>query len=635
MLTILSLVDLSRFYIRCAVKLFSLVMISYLSFFNQPVHAKLVVDESLIVEKSININWLNLLYYEGNETSGFISEADAADFFLSNNGKYNPSDELKVIISHLITKESQVATFCKFPARSKWVILQFQLPIRQPVCKGYDDWRLQLVNHQLSIVFATPYMGDPASFVGHTFFKFTNKNNTDLASPTINYAAKVDANVGPLNYIYNGVAGRFSGRIDTELMYRRFRRYAHDEGRDLWEFKLDLSGRALETLIDHAWEIKGTVFKYHFFDENCSYRLVGLLRAALPQQISLQPFSGVALPIETIKYIHQKGLITETVYWPSPENSLRNSLGKLTKREKSWFIYLVNYGAYKMDSDFTQSNVSQQYHILMLAQKYIGHQIESGATSSALGGDKVFSIIKAMSELQFEPTSSHFNIEAGNVTLSPLNSHKPSRLGVSINHDYSSNSGLGISYRFVGHDLLDPIVGNPEGIEIRYLEAHASIKPKGVYLDKLTLLHSRSEPLSTELFDDISWDAGLVADRDIFKENIANLSLQGFGLVGKTYSLYGNAFSIKGGLNLAHSSHFDKAVVPMLGTKISYSGTNRNVNYRFEYQLFEAINEQKINSRQFNFLLAMPSTANRAWFAKLEHSKGVGTDLQLGYLVYF
>ena len=68
--------------------------------------------------------------------------------------------------------------------------------------------------------------------------------------------------------------------------FYKVREYNDYESRDLWEYDLNLSPRAVAMLVAHLWELGSTYFDYFYLSENCSYHSLAVLGVAEPSLTS-------------------------------------------------------------------------------------------------------------------------------------------------------------------------------------------------------------------------------------------------------------------------------------------------------------------------------------------------------------
>src|SRR3989344_2742899 len=130
--------------------------------------------------------WHELIHYEKSlwSSSGYESSIQNPEFFLSENGKYDPKAEL---IATLKKNEEDLSK-----------------------CFGYQKWAIESKVNSISLVFATGYLGNPASYFGHPLLKL-NKGlvNGKLLDITLNFGAITPAEENPVVYVLKGLFGGY------------------------------------------------------------------------------------------------------------------------------------------------------------------------------------------------------------------------------------------------------------------------------------------------------------------------------------------------------------------------------------------------------------------------------------------
>jgi hypothetical protein len=94
--------------------------------------------------------------------------------------------------------------------------------------------------------------------------------------------------------------------------------YTNIEGRDLWEYELNLTPAEVQRMMWHLLEIEGTYADYYFLSDNCSFALLQLLEVARPGLWLAKDSELYVIPSDSIKRIqtivskvtHRKSLKT-------------------------------------------------------------------------------------------------------------------------------------------------------------------------------------------------------------------------------------------------------------------------------------------------------------------------------------
>lgn len=267
--------------------------------------------------------------------SRYLSEADGSALFISPSGATDPEAELRATLEAFALPLSG-APFngdeakhpqCMFPARRRWA--ENKLGWRKlaeanaiPVlpCKDRAAWKQKLDAEGVSLVFASAYLNNAASMFGHTFLKFHSRGNRDgkdLLDYGVNFAAETGTD-GGVPFAVLGLTGHYKGYFSMQPFHQTLREYANLEGRDLWEYRLNLSAEELDFFIDHLFELERTYFDYYFLSENCSYFLIAALETAKPSLELTAEFWYHVIPADSVRVVARSpGFVTAEKYRPS------------------------------------------------------------------------------------------------------------------------------------------------------------------------------------------------------------------------------------------------------------------------------------------------------------------------------
>ena len=290
--------------------------------------------------------WRKLVHYEPDLLGpGLHSLIDSAWFFTSPRGKTDPQAELEATLAAFFSDVQETAKQqnpqCMFIARRAWLdeALRFD-PRRMPQqpCPRFREWHAALNAQQLTLVFASAYINNPSSMYGHTLLRIDARDQderTRLLAYAVNSAANTDETNG-LTFAVRGLIGGYPGTFSVLPYYLKVREYSDMENRDLWEYELALAPHEVERVLLHLWELLPAYYEYYFFDENCSYHLLGLLQVARPELELTAPFRWFALPSDTVRILtRQPGLVARTVYRPANATLIAARLETMVKDERS------------------------------------------------------------------------------------------------------------------------------------------------------------------------------------------------------------------------------------------------------------------------------------------------------------
>jgi hypothetical protein len=382
-------------------------------------------------------------------------------------------------------------------------------------CPELEKYLARMASQSVTLVFSSYYVNNPASAFGHTFLRFNKEpgrrgERHELLDYGVDYAGVVDTN-NALLYGLKGLTGLFEGRFNHYPYFYKVREYNEYESRDLWEYELSLTPAQVAFLIAHLWEVGGTYFDYFYLSENCSYRVLAVLEAAVPQLELLAGMRAYVLPSETVKALHaQPGLVRAVHYRPSIRSQFRARAASLSSGELDLVQALVADPAHPMTGLVPEREVA----VLDAALDYVdlreakvlvhGTSPEASRTKQALM-ERRSRVRRPSPPLALPPP----------LERQPQRGHAPVRVGMSAG--LSSDAGPVTTYRlrFALRDLADPHPGYPELAQYEFgaLRLRGALRTQRFTLEELTLVRILSlTPL--DRFDHApSWTVRLGADR--------------------------------------------------------------------------------------------------------------------------
>lgn len=452
--------------------------------------------------------WSALLHYKPRAGVGALrSLADDADFFNAAAGRTQPQPELDATLAAFfdgrLRKGDQPAQ-CRFRARYEWLRERLgfdELRLPPQPCPRYDEWRLGIAAHSLTLVYAAAYINSPASMFGHTLFRL-NPVPAPTAQPllaySINYAVATSASPSDLFFEIKGLFGLYPGEFTNAPYYLRVREYSHMEDRDLWEYDLDLSGPELDRLLAHTWELGYTRFDYWFFDENCSYHLLSLLDVARPSLRLTDRFTWRAVPSDTVKaVVAVPGLVQRRSYRPSATSQMLHRARDLDGPGLRAARDLARGG---LAVSALTGEEGRRSRVLDVAERHLAGLAARGQVDNTTAQARRMAILGERAVLPAlpdqpvpEPDSAP---EAGHGTLR----------GEWLLGRVAGHGQLRVNVYPSYHELMDPDPGFARGAQIRFFSAGLSLAPgSGLRLDHLMPVDVLSVAPQHTLRDGLSW----------------------------------------------------------------------------------------------------------------------------------
>jgi hypothetical protein len=447
--------------------------------------------------------WIYLGHYE-KKLFGYKS-AFRGPLFIEPEGYNSPEKELIATVEALfsdskdLTEKYKRPAQCQFLARRKWLIQKLNVSPEDILpCEERQTWKKQLGATSVSLIFASSDLGNPASSFGHTFLKLinpANAKNKDLIDYGVNYAADADQSEG-LFYAVKGLFGMYGGRYTMLPYHQKIREYLNLEGRDIWEYSLNLTPAEVDELIDHLLEMENSMAPYYFFSDNCSYQLLATLNAIKPDLRLSQEYHWWVIPVDTVKTISRNThLIVAKKYKKSLKTDYLESYRKLGLLQKKALDVAVEKFYIPPDYELTAFEKAEVYETAM---KYIA--IKAYRTQKDLDDDKYklsserASLGQLTTEQETEPA------------YSPEQSHDSSALYLGYGQTPASEY-TSLKFRFSYHDLEQtdagaiPFSQNDLGmLETRY---YSEIKKWST--ERFTLINLINTTPITPLDRNISW----------------------------------------------------------------------------------------------------------------------------------
>ena len=456
--------------------------------------------------------WKLLLHFRDGESS-----IDDPEFFLDPQGKRDPWKELETTVRAL--KENP-ALRCRFPARAFFLENYLGMSLPEMECPELRQFLSELKGSRLSLVFADSHINSPASMFGHTFLRIYEKEG-DLFSYIVNYAAKVDDS-NALLYAFKGLFGYYRGVYSVAPFYAKIREYSGIEGRDLWEYEVEIGERELKLFKLHLWELKNTYSYYYFFHENCSTEVFYLLNFARPEE-ELGLKTPWTVPVDTVKALFAAGMVKRISYEPSLLSRLKSRVKFLSEEELRVVLEWAT-GNERLPKD-------GDHHLYEFASDYVRFLYYGRAMDRNAYRRKFLEALRLRSRVG-KAEDIEFRGEP------PHSSHGSQRFYLSAG--FREGDGfLEVAYRPVYHDLLDPPGGYKRNAEIVFSEVAFRFFPdrRKAYLERWRLIRITSvEPL-LPFYRPLFWkvDFGVYRIIDPEGERRAHIYLNSGG--GYTFSL--------------------------------------------------------------------------------------------------
>ncbi|MDC0598630.1 DUF4105 domain-containing protein [Gammaproteobacteria bacterium] len=462
----------------------------------------LLEERAQALALSENSVWLKLVHYEENResTTGLMSVIHTDTFFNSENGRIDPAAELVATLQAFTQPETENLNShaqCVFRGRYVWLDKQldfsaFNMPRYE--CEEYNEWSLDNTTESISIIFATGYLKNPASYYGHILLKFNSSkagNRTILEDTTVNYGAIVPENEGPIPYIMKGLFGGYQAGFSNIEYYFHNHNYGENEQRNLWEYELNLDKDDVELIVAHSWELIRQEFTYFFLRENCAYQMAKLLE--IVEGVDVMPKNRFwSIPqtlIQNINTTNIEGepLVRSVIFHPSRQTRLYTRFSSLNKEEENLVervvknidelqgegvdalnatsklrvLYtLLDYYQFVRDEDLLEEDINNINYRKVLAEIFLS---DSNGTN----------------ELEFPESSPHLG-------------RRPSQFRMGGINNSEMGKGLSLVIRPAYYDSLDSDYGHIRNSTLKMGEINLAILQDKLFLRSLNIISIES-----------------------------------------------------------------------------------------------------------------------------------------------
>lgn len=448
-----------------------------------------------------DMTWQRLMYADQSQTS----EVNYDGYFYAIDGKTDIKNELHADIQALFQQtENNHSIRCKFPARSRWLIEQLQIPTQQLPnvnCDEFDTWINQIKPYKATLIYATDFMGNPSSMFGHTLLRLDPKDQKqlNLVSYAVNYAATVNSQDN-WSYAWKGLTGQYPGEYSLMPYYRKVKEYGDFESRDLWEYELNLTPEETRFLVEHIWEMQHVSFPYYFVSDNCAYRLLGLIDLVRPQLNLKKQFNYAAIPIETLKAVDDQNLVKDVVYRPALETQLLSQA-----KQHRTHLAKVAHKVALLPSDQIQAvlsayNIQDQAKILEMAYDDLYLQFVSRVVETEIAQPRLRQLLALRSQIEVEKQRQ----APTRPKMQPVEGHHARNISVN-GGESQGKTFVELGHRQAYHDLIDPQGGYRLGTQLLFLDGSVQYRDDQLKLEHLDLLSVNSYNPIQPFKSPISW----------------------------------------------------------------------------------------------------------------------------------
>ncbi|WP_394841115.1 DUF4105 domain-containing protein [Pendulispora brunnea] len=465
-----------------------------------------------------SIGWRRLVHYRPGLWGNVVSEVDGPNFFLAPDGKHDPDAELtatvQAFLAPVIAGREDEHALCRFPARRRLLDeeLHFEGRLREPVCPGLARYEAQMATESVMVVYSANYLNNPASAFGHTFLRLKKRRAAGDMRPAdpidfgIDYTANTDT-ANPFLYAFKGLSGLFQGVFRFHSYEFKVREYGNAEGRDLWEYDLALTPREVSLLMYHLWELGPTYIDYFYLTKNCSYQILDAIESVAPRINLIAGLNTVVLPKDTIKALFNvPGLVRAVRYRPSLRSQLRAHTARMDAEEMDTAGRLALDPNAALPNGFSADEAARALDTAALVLDARFAKIAGGEHDPGYAASRAL-LVRRRREMAA-------TIPATQVPMprdkAPEQGHGSLRvdIGTGATTQYEGAFST-LGYRLALHDLADPPDGEPELLQVQFLDTRLryDLTRRSLTLDKLTFAELLALKPLTRFEKALSWRA--------------------------------------------------------------------------------------------------------------------------------
>ncbi len=448
-----------------------------------------LIPDSEILKASKGLEWQRLLHYRKNLFGQSRSALQGPNYFLASDGESNPYSELQASVDNLFEKKPSLQ--CEYLARTDFIMRTWPVLSKKAIrCEFYEGWKAKLSAKKVSLIFATSYLNNAASSFGHIFLRLENPKNIsrgELLDYGVNFSARTENTLGALYALY-GLTGYFPGRFAMLPYHQLIKEYTNLEGRDLWEYQLNLTEFEIDRLLKYLLEMEKIYIDYYFLDDNCSFQVMWALQVIRPELNLVHDDEPWMIPLDTIKIAERAHLIESKKYRPSLIREWQTRFQALTPDEKQELHQVID--------SVNAKNLSSSPAVIEAAQVYTDLKIDDNLERKK---EKSFLLARQRAKLPMTPT-----LQIPSPLISPEETHDSSSVGLSQGRlDSQSYQSLHLEGAF--HAWLSDDTGVSPFSELKLLNFEVRKYPEQLRLEKAVLLKILSSQSIDRFFQPVSW----------------------------------------------------------------------------------------------------------------------------------
>ncbi len=426
----------------------------------------------------------------------------------------NPTDieaEIDANIAQLTQPEHAQDYICRFPARAQLLAESYSY-IPQPdfsPCGELQTYLDAVSANSISLVYASENLLSPSSFMGHAFIKLSE--NTQDPGHAVSFFTEVAGFNLPKIMFDSLVVGK-EGYFMVSPYRESLEHYKGIEGRNVYEYQLNLSEKDKQLIKLHLWELKDTKIDYYFHNQNCASITLNLIAISNPDLMAHR--RDWLSPLDLIQLANQSQMIEQASITPSLNWRLRAYGASQTDAVKQSLVKQLSDGALEKSAIDEDSPVEQQFLTWEFSSALNQYLLETEEISEASYTDNARAL--ARYDDQFESLA---------VDLSdfknPLKRQKDAQWQIGTRWDQQNDPELTATWLPASHTLKDDNRNAFSESSLELMKISVSASRNALRLDNFTLYAINSYIPYDPLFGgwsgkfSVQWDRGTdFAERD-------------------------------------------------------------------------------------------------------------------------
>lgn len=443
-------------------------------------------------------DWIALGRWHG-RPGHWKSGVDGGYFYLDPHGRTDPRRELDATLRALLTQEDispfahdttavHMHPLVKYRARLRF--LKAHLPLGdsdlpQVDISRWNRWHDGVRPSRATLVYASSYLGNPASMFGHVLIRLDAGDREGLRD-RLNYGVTYGAAMPPGDplYMIKGLAGLYPGFYTLLPYYVSLQKYKYLESRDLWEYPLRLDSIQTERLLENIWEEGAAWNRYYFFTMNCATGVTHQLDALLPNHRYLERTTIPSMPPEVVRQLREDGLAGPPRRRPSQLATFLARRDAMDVSDRAELRRLIDNGEFPRDT----SDAVRTARILDAGIDLIGWKHRKSPKDTLLQR-RLASLLERRAHLG--PMAKEIAVEDSSVQP-PEAGHKPRILAAWAGRGPDGAPEIGLQARLAYHSLEERPDGFLDGSHVEAGLIELGISRNEVFLNRAEVFNLRS-----------------------------------------------------------------------------------------------------------------------------------------------